>query len=218
MQTAIVVFGIGSFAALVSRYLGDSVYAHTVDAAYCGAHNIFMGKPVIEFEKLQHTHPPSHFQLMFAVTQQNGHRDLLKRKYEQAKDKGYTIATYIHPTAYVEKSVHLDEGVLVSPCAIIEAQTNVGICVHVRSGACIGHDCLIENFAYIAPRASVSSHSLVGENAFIGNNATMRDNLRVGNNAIVGAGAVVLRDVKENEAYKAIEARLLSVDARKVTI
>lgn len=217
MHTPVVIFGIGTFASVVSGYFGDLVYAHTVDSQYC-KQNIFEGKPVIEFEKLRFTHPPSHFKLFIAVTQQNGHRELMRLKYEQACDMGYTMATCIHPSAYVSSGVVMQEGTLISPRAIVEAHTQLGRCVVVRSGAYIGHHCDIGDFTYIAPRASMSGHVTVEANTFIGNNATLRDRIVVGENAIVGAGATVLRNVKDNETYKAMEGRLLSVDAREVKI
>jgi acetyltransferase-like isoleucine patch superfamily enzyme len=64
----------------------------------------------------------------------------------------------------------------------------------------------------------MSGHVTINDGVFIGNNATLRDRITIGENAIVGAGAVVLRHVKSNEVYKAMEARLLSIDAREVKI
>lgn len=218
MQTPTVIFGIGTFASVIAGYLGSDVYAYTVDTAYW-EHGRFGGKPLVEFQRVYHHYPPDTFKLFIAVTQQNGHRDLLRNKYKQATDMGYSIASFVHPTAYTpEVRYNGSEGVLISPCAMIERRTSLGICTYVRTGAYIGHDCQIGNFVYIAPRACISSNSTVGDGAFIGTNATIRDGITIGENAIVGAGAVVLRDVKPNEVYKADEARLLSIDARKVKI
>lgn len=217
MQAPVVVFGIGTFASVVAGYLGDRVYAFTVDAEY-RKQNTFDHRPVVEFSKLRCTHPPKYFKLFLAVTQQNGHRELLRLKYEQAVDMGYSIATCIHPTAYVGECVEMEEGILISPHAIVESGTTLGRCTIVRSGAYVGHHCTVGDFVYVAPRASMSGHVTIEDGAFIGNNATLRDRIVIGENAVIGAGAVVLRNVRDNEVYKAIEARLLSIDARTVKI
>lgn len=216
MQTQVVIFGVGTFASVVSGYFGDAVYAHTIDGDYCKRFT-FEGKPVIPFDELVYTHPPSHFQLFIAVTQQNGHRRLLEHKYQQAVNMGYTLTSLIHPTAYTH-DLEWNEGILVSPGTIVEQGTQLGTCAIVRSGAYVGHHCNVGDFVYIAPRASMSGHVTIENGAFIGNNATLRDRITIGENAIVGAGAVVLRDVKANEVYKAIDARLLSADAREMKI
>lgn len=215
--TPVVIFGIGTFASVVAQYLGDRVVAFTVDKDY-REKTAFMQKPVETFENLRHTYPPNEYELLFAVTQQNGHRQLLRTKCSQAKEMGYLFARFVHPTAYVGKSVTLNEGVIISPHAVVESNSWLGMGTIVRSGAYIGHHCWLGGFVYVAPRASMSGHVTIQWNAFIGNNATLRDRITIGENAIVGAGAVVLRDVRDNEVYKAMEARLLSTDARDMVI
>lgn len=213
---AIVIFGTGTFAQVVARYL-DDVVAYTVDADYVKTLNLD-GKLVVPFEELQETYTPDNVQVFVAVTQQNGHRDLLERKVCEVWKKGYETPFFAHPTAILPAHVPMPQNCLISPGAIIEPFVSLGNGVMVRSGAYVGHHCTIREFSYIAPRASIAGHVDIGAGVFIGNNATIRDRVTIGHHAVIGCGAVVLRDVKPNEVYRGYPARLLSIGGEDIEI
>lgn len=213
---AVVIFGTGTFAQVVARYFGD-VVAYTVDADYVQTLNLDQ-KPVVPFEELETVYSPGDVQVFVAVTQQNGHRDLLERKVCGVWKKGYETPFFIHPTAITPTHCPLPQNCLISPGAIVEPFVSLGNGVMIRSGAYIGHHCTIRDFAYIAPKASMSGHVDVGAGAFIGNNATIRDRVTIGHHAVIGCGAVVLRDVRPYEVYQGYPARLLSISGEDIEI
>lgn len=214
---AIVIFGTGTLAQVIAEYWDDDVCAYTVDADYIRLLELY-GKPVVPFEEIQLSYPPDEHSIFVAVTQQNGHRDLLERKVHEAWEKGYHAATFVHPSAVVIGPVSGGRNNAVCPGAIVEPYARLGDGVFVRSGAYVGHHCTIRDFAYIAPRASIAGHVDVGAGAFIGNNATVRDRVTIGHHAVIGCGAVVLRDVKPYEVYQGYPARLLSISGEEVKI
>ena len=217
----VVIFGTGTLAQVVARYYDDDceneVVAYTVDADYIRTLELD-GRPVVPFEELAENYPPEACSLLVAVTQQNGHRDLLERKVCEAWEKGYCTTSFIHPSATVANFTSGGNYCVISPGAIIEPYITLGNGVFIRSGAYVGHHCTIRDFAYIAPRASVSGHVDVGAGAFIGNNATIRDRVTIGHHAVIGCGAAVLRDVKPYEVYRGYPARLLSISGNEVEI
>ena len=212
----LVVFGVGTFAQVVARYVGD-VDAYTVDADYIQALELDY-KPVIPFEEVHLVYPPSEYDMFVAVTQQNGHRDLLERKVQAAWDLGYHTPSLSFRPEMVSVTVKYGQNCLISPGAIVEPFTTIGNGVFVRSGVYVGHHCTVRDFAYIAPRASIAGHVDVGAGAFIGNNATIRDRVTIGHHAVIGCGAVVLRDVKPYEVYRGYPARLLSISGEDIEI
>ncbi len=133
---------------------------------------------------------------------------IVRRKlYLQYKKAGFTIQTLISPISYVSKSAILDEGVIIQHGAHISANTRIGALVKVNVNANIMHDCVIHNFATIAPNAVVLGRVEIGKCAYIGANATVLPNCQVQNNAVVGAGAVVTRNVIENITVKGVPAK-----------
>ena len=63
----------------------------------------------------------------------------------------------------------------------------------------IHHDVLIVEYATIAPRAVILGSVKIGKFSYIGANSTIKQGVMIGNNAVVGAGAVVIKDVKDND-------------------
>ena len=207
-----IIFGVGGFAEIVARYIGlGNVDAFTVDGDHIESLE-FMGKRVVPFEEIGEQFPPPDHGMIIAVTQQNGHRGLMKTKAEEAMKAGYWLGSFVHASAVIVGHIWVMEAsqnCIIGPSAIIEPEVKLGDGVIVRSGAYIGHHCHLECYSYIAPRASMSGYVRVGEGAFIGNNATIRDRVTIGWGAVVGAGAVVLRDVAPGEVYQGYPARLL---------
>jgi len=213
----LVIFGVGTFAQVVARYINDVIVGFTVDTDYIQS-NSLNGLPIVPFEKIGKTWSESDCSVLVVVTQQNGHRDLMEQKTKEVWRKGYFTTTFVHPTALLDTTVQVGMNCIVSPGAIVEPYTIAGNGVVIRSGAYIGHHCHLGCYSYIAPRASMSGHVTVGEGAFIGNNATIRDRVTIGHHAVIGAGAVVLRDVKPYEVYQGYPARLLSVSGKDIEI
>ena len=93
----LVVFGLGDIARLAHFYFStDSphrVVAFTVDAAYKTADS-FQGLPVVAFDEVTTHFPPASHQMFVALSyaQMNAVR---AAKYDEAKAKGYTLATYV---------------------------------------------------------------------------------------------------------------------------
>lgn len=84
--------------------------------------------------------------------------------------------------------------------------------------AYIGHDNILGEYCYIAPRASLSGNVKVEPHAFIGNNATLRGNITVGRDAVVGAGTTILKDVDAEAIIKAPANTILPVNRDKIKL
>jgi len=51
---------------------------------------------------------------------------------------------------------------------------------------------------------------VVGNSSFIGANAVVKQGVRIGNNVVVGAGAVVLKDIDNNQVFVGNPARFIN--------
>ena len=220
-MSKVVVFGIGGLSKEISGYISTDgeheIVAYTAEAEYIKGEE-FLSKPVVPFESVEEVYSPDEHLFIVLVTRQHRtNRRLLGRIMENARQKGYRFLSHVDKTAYVSQ-VEIGANCIVCPHAIIETGTTLGDGVIIRSGAYIGHDIVIGDYSYVAPRASMSGYVSIGCNVFIGNNATLRDSITVGHDAVVGAGAVVLRDVKPYAVYKAMEARLLDKASTEIEI
>jgi sugar O-acyltransferase (sialic acid O-acetyltransferase NeuD family) len=117
--------------------------------------------------------------------------------FERILNAGFTCPTLVHPTAFVETSAHLADGVQVFPNAYVGSEAKVDFGVIVNTSAVVSHDCRLEAYANVAPGASLAGGVTVGEGALIGMGVTINLNVEIGAGARVGNSAVVKQDVPQ---------------------
>jgi len=206
----VVIFGVGDNAALAHHYfLRDNlreVAAFTVDGSYI-SQPTFRGLPVRAFEDIQTTHPADQFDLFIAVgyTRMNQNR---QAKCDEAKAKGYRLASYVSPQAILDPSVQPGDNCFILEGALVQPFVRIGEGVTLWSGCHIGHDSQIDDWCFLAPRVSISGHVNVGHHCFLGINSTVRDHVTIAPRCLIGAAALILRDTAENGVYTGHPARL----------
>ena len=62
----------------------------------------------------------------------------------------------------------------------------------------------------------ISGHCIVGKNCFFGVNSSVGDQVNVGKDCLVGAGALLLKNCKDAEVYKATRTEAALVSSLKL--
>ena len=75
--------------------------------------------------------------------------------------------TPIHRHAIVYTK-NIGEGTVIMAGAIIQPHVKIGRHVIINTGATVDHDCIIEDYAHIAPGAHLCGNVRIGEGALIG--------------------------------------------------
>jgi len=216
--TKVIVFGVGEIAEVAHIYLEhDSpfeVVAFTVDRKYKQTEN-FRQLPVVEFESLVNTHPPSDFKLFIPISFRdlNSHR---ANKFYQAKELGYQMVSYVSPNASIMPETEIGENCLIFENNVIQPKVKIGDNSILWSGNHIGHHTTIGKHCFIASHAVISGHVRIGDYSFVGVNATIRDNIEIAEKNVIGAGAVILKSTKNNQVYKGTPAPLASVSSQDI--
>lgn len=122
-----------------------------------------------------------------------------ERIFNNYKHRGYYFLSLIHPDAYVDQTVRLDEGIQIMAGAVIQADTFVGKNVIINTRASIDHDCLIEDYVHIAPGAVLCGNVIVKMRAFIGSGAIVIQGIEIGEEACIGAGTSIVRNVQARQ-------------------
>lgn len=211
----IIIFGIGDSARLAQFYFTQDsphdVVAFTVDAEYL-TETAFLGLPLVPFEALETLYPPEQFSLFIAIGYSKINRNRAE-KYEQAKQKGYQLVSYVSSKATCWTEAIGDN------CFILEDNTlqpfvTIGNNVVLWSGNHIGHDVTIQDHCFIASHVVISGHVVVEPYCFIGVNATLRNDIRIARECVIGAGALILKNTEEKGVYigKAAEKHQLNSD------
>lgn len=216
----VVVFGTSSFGELAYYFFThDSRYrvvGFTADAEYIDNDEKF-GLPVVPFADVTDRFPPATNELFVAIA----YRDVNKvreQKYHEAKQKGYDLVSYVHPSATVADNVTIGENTFIFEDQTIQPFVDIGDNVVLWSGNHIGHHSTIGDHCFITSHVVVSGHCTVEQNSFLGVNATISDGLTLGEQCIIGAGATVVSDTKPDGVYIGQKARLNANDSSESTI
>jgi sugar O-acyltransferase (sialic acid O-acetyltransferase NeuD family) len=205
----LVIVGNTGFAEIAYEYFTyDSEYevvAFSVEQDFIRSEVLF-GLPVVPFESLERHFPPSHHRFFVAATytQMNG---LRRRLYETAKQKGYLPASYISSRAFVWRNCRIGEHCFIFEHNTIQPFVAIGDNVILWSGNHIGHHAKIGSHTFISSHVVISGYVEVGEECFFGVNSTVANNIRIGRRCLIGAGALVLRDVPDEQKAVAIWKR-----------
>ena len=199
----LVIFGAGDIARLAHFYFTrdseHSVAAFTVDRSFRQADTL-EGLPLVDFEHVRETYPPSNHQMFVALSYSNMNR-VRAEKYVQAKAMGYTLASYVS-----SRCTWLTEHPPGDNCFVLEDNTvqpfvTIGNDVTLWSGNHIGHDAVIDDHCFVSSHVVISGRVHVGEYCFLGVNSTIRNAITIAPETLVGAGAIIMADTKPKSVY-----------------
>ena len=205
----VVVFGAHVMASLTAYCLandsGRQIAGFTVDAEYCQNHT-YDDLPLVKFEDLEATFPPHAYELIIPLGPISIN-SLRRKRYMQAKQRGYRFASYISSRASVWRSSAIGENSLIFENAIIQPFATVGDNVIIRAGANIGHHGRVGDHTFIASGATFGGRVSVGEQVFVGLGAVIRDGISIADRTLVGAGAVLVASTESDGVYIGNPAR-----------
>jgi acetyltransferase EpsM len=118
--------------------------------------------------------------------------------FERLAQAGFTCPKLVHPTAFVEPSAKLSDGVQVMPHAYVGSEAMIGFGAIINTGAIVSHDCTVGDYANLSPGAILAGEVSVGSAALIGMGVTVNLRVKIGTRARVGNGATIKKDVPDN--------------------
>jgi sugar O-acyltransferase (sialic acid O-acetyltransferase NeuD family) len=124
----------------------------------------------------------------------------------------------ISKSAIIDPSSKIGEGLIAMPACIVHKRVKIGKYCILNSNSCVDHESNIGEGVHIMGSAYVAGRVTVGDYATIGANATILPDIKIGKNAIIGAGAVVTKNVKQNEIVVGNPARFLKKNSPSYSI
>ena len=126
-----------------------------------------------------------------------GNVDLRIRIFDMLASHGFDFPTVIHPTAWVEESAHIDDGVHILAHTYVGTDVEVGFGNVLNVGVCLSHDVKTGRIDNFSPGAMLAGEAFVGDYTQVGMNATINGRVKVGSHVRIGNGATVKQDVKD---------------------
>lgn len=119
----------------------------------------------------------------------------------QIVESGGTLATLIHPKAFVSPRARLQPGTLICAGAIVQTYACVGMGCIVNTAAAVEHHCELSDGVHLSPGVYLSGNVFVGERTWLGTGVCVRDKLSIGADITIGVGSVVVKDLTEAGVY-----------------
>jgi sugar O-acyltransferase (sialic acid O-acetyltransferase NeuD family) len=207
----LVIIGDGETAELAYSYFtADTAYmvvGFSAEAKYMRSQQL-LGLPIIPFEELEETFDPKTHLAFIAISYTQLNR-LRSRLYKETKKRGYRLATYVSPQAYIAKDVEIGDNCFILENVAVQRGVKIGDNVTIWTGSAVGHRSKIGNNCFIATHVAVSGFCEVGENCFLGVNSCTAGNVRIADDCVVGAGAVITKDAALCGVYVGNPAKAL---------
>lgn len=203
----LIIFGTGDLAQIAYEYFtNDSQYyvkAFCVDREYMPKDKTMSVLPVIAWDEAQEKYPPFTHDIFVAMVYNNMNRDRAA-KCEHAKAKGYKLASYISPSAFVSTSAKIGEHCFIFENNVIQPFVTIEDNCILWSGNHIGHSSTIKKDCFISSHVVVSGHCTINSNCFLGVNSTMANNTTIGKETWVSPGAIMSGDIPANSLVKPV--------------
>ena len=143
--------------------------------------------------------------LQFAANAVGGIGNISSRisVFERLQHNGITCPALIHPTAFIEPSAILAEGVQVMPHAYVGSEAHLNFGAIINTGAIVSHDCVVGQYANLSPGAILAGEVSVGEATLLGMSVTVNLRVNIGDHARIGNGATIKQDVPAGGVVRA---------------
>jgi sugar O-acyltransferase (sialic acid O-acetyltransferase NeuD family) len=213
----LIIVGDSAFAEIAREYFDvDTDYqvvAFAVEEAYL-KQNELHGLPVVAFERLPALYAPQEHDVFAAVTY-TGLNRLRERFVREAKTKGYRLASYVSPRAFVWRNVRIGEHVFIFEDNTVQPFVELGNNVVLWSGNHVGHHSKLRDNIFVSSQVVISGYCDIGENSFLGVNASIANNVTVARDNWVGPGVTLMRDTEPGNLFKAEQFEPAKVSATR---
>ena len=212
----IIIFGVSDLGRLLLWYLKKDtlreVVAFTANKDYIDQDS-YCGLPVIPFENITEIYSPDDYEILIAIGNRKMN-DIRKKVFYDCKEKGDTIASYIHSTVSLN-SCDLGEGNILLENCLIYPFSKIGKGNLLWDHVLISHDCVVGDFNTFSSYADLCGYVTIGNNGYYGKHCIINDYAKMADYTLVGAAAYAKGTSKEYDVI--VPARSVTLENKKST-
>ena len=108
---------------------------------------------------------------------------------------GFVCPAIVHPTAHVDPSAQLAQGVLVLAQSYVSGNARVGMGTLINNSVVVSHDNVLGACVNLSPGAKLAGDVVIDDFAQLGMNVNVNIGVRIGKYARIANGATIKSDV-----------------------
>ena len=198
------IFGAGGFARETMILLGDLGVADRVQAFYesddIWRERSLLNIPVLPFSRFE----PAESALILAVGNPS-----VRKAMRQTTPSGTEFPILVHPSVRISSSVEIGEGSIICAGSILTCDIRLGRYVNIDRMSNVGHDCVLGDYATIAPGVTISGNCDIGAECYLGTHSCVREKISIAPRITVGMGAAVVSPLSRPGVYVGVPAKPL---------
>ncbi|MCB1949763.1 acetyltransferase [Nitrosomonas sp.] len=121
----------------------------------------------------------------------------------------FKFISAIHPSAQIGQYVKIAPGTTIMANVVLNCSSVTGRHTIINTSSSLDHDCVLGDFASIAPGCTVGGSVEIGHYSFIGLGANIVHNIHIGDFTVVGAGSTVLNDLPDQSVAYGTPAKVV---------
>jgi len=137
---------------------------------------------------------PKPFECVIAI----GEPLFRQEMHERLKQKGFSLATLIDPSARISPSAQIAPGCLIGPSSFVSSNTILEENVMLEINTIVGHDIVIGAHSVISSCTVLGGGAQIGARSFIGLNCSIKEKTLIGSGVVVGMQSAVHNDIPDD--------------------
>ena len=212
----VIIFGDNDLGRLLKYYISTDdereIVSFTVNRDYL-TNSVFCGLPVVEFETLEKEYNPNEYEILLAIGN-NKMNNIRKKKFFEAKGKGYSIASYIHSSCSIHTHTIGEGNILLENC-LLYPFSEIGDGNLLWDHVLISHDCKVGSFNTFSSYADLCGYVTIGSNGYFGKHCILNEHVNVADYTLVGANAYLKSNTQTYDVV--VPSRSVILDHKKST-
>ncbi|MEZ0315714.1 MAG: hypothetical protein ACAH10_02380, partial [Methylophilaceae bacterium] len=136
------------------------------------------------------------------------------RKYNEARQKGYSFASFVHESVIVHDDVEIAENCVILDHVSIHPGCKIGQGTFISSNVNLGHDCIIADNNWINSGVAIAGGCQIGESCFWGVNASAGHGLNIGARNFIAANTLVNKHTEDDQVYLSEPGQLFKLKSK----
>ena len=193
MSELLVIIGAGGQAKVIIDALDFNTFREVIIVDPYANGEKLLGVPIVERLSSKYDQVPKKY--IVAIGDNYRRWQIVQRLLET--DPETKFYTSVHETAFVSNRAFVGTGSVICAGAVVGVNSKIGSHSIINTKSVVDHDCLIKDYANMAPNVTLGGGVEVGVRSFIGISTTVLHSITIAGDVVLGADSFLNSNVEK---------------------